>query len=185
MSEPAFSDQLIAQHYGRIRRAAGLLCSCAWDADDLTQETFVRAVEQWHRCRNRDHPETWLYGILMNLDRSRRRRIWRWLRHHTGAARDHLVEGSHDDSRETLSLLWQRVAQLPDSQRQAIVLRFSEGLSHADIAGIMNCQEVSVRTAVHKGLELLRHEFARSEQRCFPEAGTATDLINPLLLDVE
>ena len=77
-------QDLVDRYYGRIWRAAALLTGCTWDADDLTQETFARAAESWHRFSGRGDTFTWLYGILLNTDRSRRRRILRWLQCHTG-----------------------------------------------------------------------------------------------------
>ena len=82
---------------------------------------------------------TWLYGILLNLERSQRRR--------RGLIRQKLQVVWHDESEnrrasptsETVAevaewkrSLWSHVAELPDAQRYALTLRFSEQLSYAD-----------------------------------------------------
>src|SRR5262245_66250875 len=61
-------------HFARIHRAALVLCGNPWDADDLAQETFLILARQGGKFEGRSSIYTWLYGILLNLDRRERRR---------------------------------------------------------------------------------------------------------------
>ena len=80
MVSPDF-ETLIERHYPRIRQAAMLLTGDAWDAEDLAQETFLQAMQSWRRFDETNRLETWLYSILLNHDRKRRRRHVRGWRH--------------------------------------------------------------------------------------------------------
>ena len=62
------------QNFARIHRAALVLTGNPWDADDLAQETFLVLSAQADRFAGRSSIYTWLYGILLNLDRRERRR---------------------------------------------------------------------------------------------------------------
>ncbi len=62
------------EHFARIRRAALMLTGNPWDADDLAQETFLTFAAQREAFEGRSKLYTWLYGILLNLDRRERRR---------------------------------------------------------------------------------------------------------------
>jgi len=62
------------EHFARIRRAALVLTGNPWDADDLAQETFLVLAAQGDDFQGRSSLYTWLYGILLNLDRRERRR---------------------------------------------------------------------------------------------------------------
>ncbi len=71
---PADLSATIAEHFPRIHRAALVLTGNPWDADDLAQETFLILAREGARFAGRSQLGTWLYGILLNLDRRLRRR---------------------------------------------------------------------------------------------------------------
>ncbi len=160
-------DQISRQYFSRIHRAALILTGNPWDADDLAQETFLVLARGADRFAGRSAVYTWLYGILLNLERRERRRL--------GARRRKLQvlwdleseQGQCTPAAET-SLevaewkrsLWAKVADLPDGQRQALVLRFSERLSYEEIAETMSCPLGTVKSRIFNGLALLREYLA-------------------------
>lgn len=156
-------DATTEQYFARIHRAALVLCGNPWDADDLAQETFLVLARQAGSFEGRSSIYTWLYGILLNLDRRERRR-WgmrrRKLRvlwdNQPGA--DTIVPRSDAASEvsEWKTSLWARVAKLPDGQRQSLVLRFSEGLRYEEIAEVLECPLGTVKSRIFHGLAALR-----------------------------
>ena len=124
-------------HFPRIHRAALILCGNPWDADDLAQETFLILARQPNSFQGKSSLYTWLYGVLLNLDRRQRRRygiLRQKLRVLWGSQPSTPAASPGADSaaevREWKNSLWARVNQLPDGQRHALVLRFSEGLRY-------------------------------------------------------
>lgn len=173
------------QHYARIYRAALILCGNPWDADDLAQETFLILARDGDRFQGRSHLYTWLYGILLNLERRHRRRLG------TQRRKLRVVWEQESPEKETVPAaetrlevqdwkrsLWAHVAQLPDGQRQAIVLRFSEHLSYQEIADILGCPLGTVKSRIFNGLAALREIMAEvpDEMRHAPRHATE-DLI--------
>jgi len=151
------------EHFARIHRAALVLSGNPWDADDLAQETFLILTRQSGRFEGRSSVYTWLYGVLLNLDRRQRRRYGmhrRKLRVLWGAQATEPTTGPGADAvsevREWKNSLWARVAQLPDGQRQSLVLRFSEGLRYEEIAEILECPLGTVKSRIFHGLASLR-----------------------------
>ena len=156
-------DEVIREHFERIHRAALVLTGNPWDADDLTQETFLVLTRQPDRFRGESAIYTWLYGILVNLERRRRRQC---------ATRQkglRIVSERMDEAAPTAppagervvvdewrSSLWSRVAELSDGQRHAIVLRFSEGLSYDEIARVLDCPLGTVKSRIFHGLANLK-----------------------------
>jgi RNA polymerase sigma-70 factor (ECF subfamily) len=151
----------------RIHRAALVLTGDPWEADDLTQETFLVLADGRAKFEGRSQFYTWLYGILLNLERSRRRRNevrQRGLRilwdqdspaRHTSPAAEATLEVA-----EWKKSLWGEVARLPDGQRQALVLRFSEHLSYTEIASVLGCPLGTVKSRIFNGLAALKDQFA-------------------------
>lgn len=156
-------DQTTLEHFARIHRAALVLCGNPWDADDLAQETFLVLARQGGAFEGRSSIYTWLYGILLNLDRRERRRYGMrrrklkvlWDSQPEATATSPGADAATEVS-EWKKSLWARVAKLPDGQRQSLVLRFSEGLRYEEIAEILECPLGTVKSRIFHGLGALR-----------------------------
>lgn len=164
VARPEF-ETLIERHYPRIRRAAMLLTGDAWDAEDLAQETFLQAMQGWHRFAPTHRVETWLYAILVNLDRKRRRRhvrgwrqIAKWFARQDSDT-DRLSPSYAVEVQEWRKSVWRAVASLPERQQHVIVLRYAEGLSYEEIAKVMDCPTGTVKSRLHHGLGALRNRL--------------------------
>lgn len=156
-------NQVAEEYFERIHRAALVLTGNPWDADDLAQETFLVLARQPHRFAGRSRIFTWLYGILLNLERRERRRRstrQRGLRvvseRRQDEGRNEIPAVCHLEVDEWKASLWSRVAELPDGQRQTLVLRFSEGLSYEEIAQTLQCPVGTVKSRLFHGLANLR-----------------------------
>lgn len=151
----------LTEHYPRIRRAALMLSNGnCWEADDLAQETMLQAARGWHTFAGASQVHTWLYSILLNQHRRRLRTKGRWWR--TWMAWFEGRPGSRDASPDEHLLaeewrhsLWSAVAELPDAQKQAILLRYSEELSYEQIAEMLRCPVGTVKSRLHHGLAAL------------------------------
>jgi RNA polymerase sigma-70 factor (ECF subfamily) len=156
-------DATTDEHFARIHRAALVLCGNPWDADDLAQETFLILTRQGGSFERRSSIYTWLYGILLNLDRRERRR-WGMRRRKLRVLWDNQPDTTavvpRSDAASEVSewkkSLWARVAKLPDGQRQALVLRFSESLRYEEIAEVLECPLGTVKSRIFHGLAALR-----------------------------
>jgi RNA polymerase sigma-70 factor (ECF subfamily) len=167
-------QQLTSEYFARIHRAALVLSGNPWDADDLAQETFLTLTRLSHQFRGESSWYTWLYGILLNLERVHRRR--------SGTNRNKLhvlwdAERSEEKHQPPASAgmeveewkrsLWGKISQLADGQRQCLVLRFSEGLSYEEIATVMACPLGTVKSRIFHGLAALRRAMQAEGETSF------------------
>jgi len=150
-------------HFARIHRAALILSGNPWDADDLAQETFLILTRQSESFQGKSSLYTWLYGVLLNLDRRQRRRygILRQKLRVLWSSQPSVPAASPGadsavEVREWKNCLWARVNQLPDGQRHALVLRFSEALRYEEIAEVLGCPLGTVKSRIFHGLAALR-----------------------------
>ena len=155
-------ESLVQEAYPRVFRAALVMTGNCWDAEDLTQETVLQAMRSASRFARRSSSSTWLYAILLNLHKKRLRsagRRWnRWLRwlnltRSRGQDMSPDAELVHEEWRGSL---WSAVGALPEPQRQAIVLRYSEDLTYQQIAEVMDCPLGTVKSRIHHGLAALQ-----------------------------
>jgi RNA polymerase sigma-70 factor (ECF subfamily) len=171
---PSFVAAHIDGIYSGVRR----LVPNESDAEDLTQETFIRAyraLRSYESDRVTDlRLRPWLWTIAINLARSAARRRSRRVTEVGLAAAHETTPGPAATEPEALEAVtaieWaQRLATLSDAQRTAVVLRHVVDLPYAEIAAITGRPIGTVKADVHRGVERLRKlitdEPARLEER--------------------
>jgi RNA polymerase sigma-70 factor (ECF subfamily) len=158
-------EQIVEDHSARVYRLAYRLTGNAHDAEDLTQEVFVRVFRSLHTFQPGTF-EGWLHRITTNLflDGARRKSRIRF---------DALPEDA--DNRLPSSALTPDVAfanqmfdadietalaALPPDFRAAVVLCDVEGLSYEEIADVLGVKMGTVRSRIHRGRALLRKALA-------------------------
>lgn len=128
-------------------------------AEDLTSEVFVRALESLPRYRSLGRPfAAWLYRIAAARATDHFRRH---SRRATVALAPEIAAGAPGpgevvEAQQTAGTLQRAIARLTPRQQQVIVLRFLEGLSHAEVARIVGRSEGAVRVLQYRALEALR-----------------------------
>jgi len=128
-------------------------------ADDLAQETFLKAWQKLGTFRGAARFTTWLFGIAFNEFRSacRRRKEFAWDDMDTPPEPEAPVTANHThlclDLTEALKLL-------SSTERAAIVLCCQNGLSHEEAAQVLDCPLGTVKTNIFRGKEKLKRRLA-------------------------
>ncbi len=158
-------DEVVDQHSTRVYRLAYRLTGNAHDAEDLTQEVFVRVF----RSLDKYTPGTfegWLHRVTTNLflDQARRKQRIRFdalsderaarLRSSSPAPDVDYADRHFEDDVE------RALATLPPDFRAAVVLCDVEGLSYEEIAEILGAKLGTVRSRIHRGRAQLRTALA-------------------------
>jgi len=131
------------------------------DADDLTQESFLRAFQSLGRFREGERFFPWLYTVSLNVIRNHLRKA-KTLPGETAGKGMPEAENPRDDpvgeaeARERRRRLQGYLLKLPLPVREAIVLRFYEGLSFDDVAAVTGDSISSAKMKVYRGLEKIR-----------------------------
>ncbi|HEY3078934.1 MAG TPA: RNA polymerase sigma factor [Chloroflexota bacterium] len=148
---------LLDTHHGAIYRFLVRLCAGErQEAEDLCQETFLRAFRAFDRLDGSANHRAWIYRIAYNgflNDRRRRRRTEVQLDESTPADR------VADDARELARAVLRFVAELPPKQRAALVLRRVEGREYGEVADVLGCSEESARANAYQALKKVRQRF--------------------------
>ncbi len=131
------------------------------DAEDLTQETFVRVYTWANRYRPTGRFKSWLFRIAGNLARSslRRRRLLRWIRFDANA-HDRPDPGPRPDAvlatKQRQAAVRAALARLPGRQRQAVILRRYQELSYEEIAETLGTTVAAVESLLQRAAANLR-----------------------------
>ena len=161
---------ILVEKYKRlVYRVAIQITKNHEDANDVMQDTFLKVYESIHSFRKDAAFETWLYRIVVNhatnLVKHRERR-------RESPLSDTSEMEIHPDLRRTADLAnnphlnlekkerqrWvtQAINSLPLKQRTVVILHEFEGLTHPEIASILNCSEGTVRSRLHYARHKLR-----------------------------
>ncbi len=130
------------------------------DAEDLTDDVFLKVVEAIRSCRAREEKSflAWLFRIARNsvVDHHRRRAVRDHLPLDEKYLPGHAGPEAPVETKLTQERLQQAIPKLTDDQQQVIILRFIEGLSHAETARILGKSEGAIKSLQRRGLVSLR-----------------------------
>jgi RNA polymerase sigma-70 factor (sigma-E family) len=154
---PTF-EEYAASAWTRLYRYAYLLAGNHADAEDIAQQTLMKAHRSWSRVERSDSPAAYLRQILTNTFLSQRRPQARHLELLTDAPPEtgHMMVTGPEDR----MVLWPHVKSLPPRQRAVIVLRYYEDLSEQQIADVLGCSRGNVKSTAHHALRSLRATLA-------------------------
>jgi RNA polymerase sigma-70 factor (ECF subfamily) len=162
---------LVRRHQKRIHRLALHLVRTGAEADDVTQETFVRAYQALDRFDGRSEPYTWLYRICVNISlnhlRSRKAqristpvddaRIESFLHEERPSQGRDPAAAAHD--RQLAAALSEGIDKLSETLRTTLLLVCVEGLGHEQAARVLGCPEGTVAWRVHEARRKLREHL--------------------------
>lgn len=145
---------LVESRYDFIHAVAWRWCGDRQDAEDVAQEVCLRLAGAIRGFKGASRFGTWLYTVTLNTARDRMRRRRRAERRDAAYLRERAVleDGGKEDNEE----LWQAVRQLPDRQRDAVLLIYGEGLSHAAAGEVLGCAETTISWHVHEARKRLK-----------------------------
>jgi RNA polymerase sigma-70 factor (ECF subfamily) len=165
--ETAAFDLLVRRYQQTILRLTQRMTRNAEDARDLAQDAFVQAFRSLGRFQGQSSFSTWLYRIAVNL----------CLNHLKSRQRedpleiDAAVPDTREDSLTTLlgderdRALAEAILHLPPQQRATLTLRVHQGLTHREIAEVLECAEGTAKAnyfhairALQRKMEAFRHE---------------------------
>jgi RNA polymerase sigma-70 factor (sigma-E family) len=143
--------RLFDEHYRGLCRLAGILLSDSVGAEEVVQEAFLKTFSGWWRVRHPERAQWYLRTSVVNLCRSRLRRRWTEERgNRTWSATDLSPDADESEKSDESLFLRRLVRDLPPRQREAVVLRYYEDLSEAEIARTLGCAVGTVKSQLAK-----------------------------------
>ncbi|GDX40471.1 RNA polymerase sigma factor RpoE [Armatimonadota bacterium] len=168
-------NEIVLRYKSKVYNYISRMVRSSADAEDLTQETFVRAYLSIHSFQSRASLNTWLFRIATNLciDFSRKTKAHIqasslsqtcYEDDDTGSQRD-ILDVSYDPQRVLISKELGReldtaLSQLPEKLRTVILLYDMEGLSYEEISSIVNVPLGTVKSRIFNARAQLREALA-------------------------
>jgi len=152
----AFRDYVAARSPALLRTAY-LITGSRSDAEDLLQTSLAKTYLAWTRIRDRNSVDAFVRRVLVNTHTS----SWRRHRRVAETPVERLPEITGRDATADSDLhdaLWAALRSLPPKMRAAVVLRYYEDLSEADVAEVLGCSIGTVKSQTAPALAKLRDD---------------------------
>ncbi len=150
-------DAIYRREYPGLIAVAAALTGDREGAQDLVQDTMVKAFVRWDRVSQLDRPGAWCHHVLVNACRSRLRRRateWRYL-----ARLRRSEPTSPEPSADTIAF-WTVVRTLPSRPRAVVALYFGADLSSVQIAEVLGVPEGTVRSDLSAARRVVMNSLA-------------------------
>lgn len=151
-------ETLIRQNQEAVFRLAYLILGDPADADDIAQETFIRAYRALDHFDTTRAARPWLLSIAANLARNRLRSVGRYvaaLQRFLRADPDALAPAAAPEASDS-QLLWLAVRRLNDADQEIIYLRYFSEMSEVETAEALQIAAGTVKSRTHRALGRLR-----------------------------
>jgi RNA polymerase sigma-70 factor (ECF subfamily) len=159
--QTAFRD-LYRQHAGRVYAVCLRLTGDARDAEERTQDVFVRLWDKLRSFRGESAFSSWLHRLAVNVVFNEQRTTSRRERRVMPAEDPGGLESNRGNPTEGLSIDLERaIAELPDGAREVFVLFDIEGYGHGEIAELTGIAEGTSKAQLFRARRLLREKLER------------------------
>lgn len=159
------------RHFDSLYNAAVRMTHSAWEAEDLVQETYMKAYNSFHQFKRGTHCKAWLFKILTNtyINVYQKKRV-RSSAEEMGTLEDFYIFNRFEEDipafgdvigegflkRLVSDDILRAIDQLPPEFRTVIILSDLESLSYQEIADILECSLGTVKSRLYRGRRMLQ-----------------------------
>ena len=177
--DSAAFDVLIGMYSAKLYKVAYALLGSRQDAEEVVQDTFLRAYRALHAFRGESSLETWLHRIVLNLARNK----YHWNHRRGDGLNISLTAGDDSDGdsgadneqdvpdrrmepdlileqNEIGTNIMRALNRLPDNLRETMLLRHVNDMPYEQIAQKLDCKVGTVKSRLSRGREMLRDHLA-------------------------
>ena len=160
--ETSVFSELVKRHQRSLLNLCIKLLKDQALAEDVVQESFVKAYQKIHLFEGRSSFKSWLYQIALNTGKNKLRAKQKTF---LDIEKTHLSVAPEAEAslfqKDTKDLLAKEIEKLPYKQKKALLLRIYEDLSFKEIAQIMQCPYDTAKANYRHGLMKLRRIFQK------------------------
>lgn len=170
----AVFQQELTDAIPHLRAFARSLCGNPAEADDLVQETLIKAWTARASFQDGSSMRAWTFRILRNHFYSERRRAWRKQEQGGEIPENAAVSGEGQSWALQLDDVRRALLDIPDEQREALVLVGAGGLSYEEAASVCGCAVGTVKSRVNRGRAALEKRMETGVSLRASRGGAAT-----------
>ncbi len=156
----AFED-LVNKYYGDMFKMAFKWCGNKNDAEDITQDACIKLARGLDSFKGNSAFTSWLYRLVINAGKD-----WykKQSRHPSNPDELEIVPAkSKSEDQLYAKQVLEAVYELPEGEKDALILVMSEGLSHKEAGKVLGCKESTVSWRIHEARKKLSAQFEKEQ----------------------
>jgi RNA polymerase sigma-70 factor (ECF subfamily) len=155
-------EMLVHRHYSCVYGLSYRWCRVREEAEEITQEVFIKLTRKLGSFNRKSSFKTWLYRIAINTAKDFSRKNAARRSREAAFADDQFCVNENTPSDEIqIQEIYNALDKLPHKQRAAVVLVLAEGLSHKEAASVLKCSEGTVSWRIHQARKKLKQLVSR------------------------
>ena len=160
--EHAF-ENLIQRHYLPVYHFSFKWCRSKEDAEEITQEVFIKLTRKLKSFKHKSSFGTWLFRIVINTAKDYSKKNYTRKLYESAYENEKAISnpGQLKEELADTERLYSHIDRLPDKQKAALMLVVAEGLSHGEAAKVLKCREKTISWRVHQARNRLKAAFSR------------------------
>ncbi|MHC4267518.1 MAG: RNA polymerase sigma factor [Planctomycetota bacterium] len=152
-------ENLVERSYMLVYKVSYKWCRTKEDAEDITQEVFVKLAKKIFSFREESSFQTWLYRIVINTAKDYTNKEERKLIKETAYREEQMLKS--ESAQKEVSIeekIDQMIEFLPQKLKETALLVFGEGMNHREAAAVLDCAEKTISWRIHQvKKELKKH----------------------------
>ena len=158
--ERSFAN-LIQKYYLSVYQLSFKWCRVKEDAEEITQEVFIKLGRKLNTFNRRSSFRTWLYRIVINTTKDYTRKYSTNRLYESAFAEKQSREKDNETSSNPINVqeVYNAIDTLPEKQKAALMLVAAEGMNHKEASAVLNCSETTVSWRIHQARRSLRNIF--------------------------
>lgn len=144
------AEQILEDYGNNILRLAYSYLHNMSDAEDVLQDTLIQFLKKAPMFNNKHHEKAWVLRVASNISKNK-------IKYNKVRKADELNETLVAEESNNLTFVWEAVKSLPEKYREVIHLYYYEGYQIKQIASILNKNDITVRSNLHRGRILLKN----------------------------
>ncbi len=157
-------ENLVEQNYLLVYRISFAWCRAKEDAEDITQEVFVKLAKKISSFKEESAFQTWLYRIVINTAKDYTKKQERKRKNEMEYKEEQRIKAeSYQKEAPMAEKIYQMIECLPQKLKEAALLVFTEGMTHREAAVVLDCAENTISWRIHEVKKELKKRLNRGE----------------------
>jgi len=161
-----FSNEFVNEHKNFVYATAFRYLKDYDDADDITQEVFIKALTNWSHFEHKSSVKTWLYKITVNmcLNHQKRRKFMTFFSKMDNDEVNSISSNDKDaqqglESNDIINRFNEELAKLPEKQRETFALRYFHDLTYNEISELLGTSVGGLKANYFQAVKKLAHNL--------------------------
>jgi len=154
---PSSPADVITQYQDTVYRIAFTYCKKASDAEDITQEVFLRYIKSKNKFNDEEHLKAWLIRVAVNVSKSLLRSAW--FKKTVSISEYENLCAEEQEETDT----YYAVLSLPDKYRSVVLLYYFEDYTVKEIAKILRRSEAAIQIQLHRARAILKEKLKEEQ----------------------